>query len=121
MIIRANEKEEFYTAERCHITESFNEADQPGFSVARARVEAGVSTRWHSVQDTDEVYYLLAGEGLMEIEGEAPATVGVGDVVHIAAGRAQRITNCGTQDLVFLCVCHPRFRAVNYQDREAAG
>lgn len=121
MIIRAEERSEFYTPEGCHITESFNEASHPGFSLARARVEAGVSTRWHRVRDTDEVYYLLAGTGLMEIEGEAPAVVGPGDTVLIPAGREQRITNTGLADLVFLCVCHPSFAAANYEDRGAAG
>ena len=32
-----------------------------------------------------------------------------GDVVLIPSGVRQRVTNIGDEDLVFLCVCTPRF------------
>jgi mannose-6-phosphate isomerase-like protein (cupin superfamily) len=41
-------------------------------------------------------------------------------VVVIPAGTSQMITNTGKIDLVFYCVCTPRFTADRYCDEEAA-
>jgi hypothetical protein len=41
---------------------------------------------------------------------------GIADVVAIPAGKLQRITNAGTTDMIFLCVCTPRFQAEFYVD-----
>ena len=45
----------------------------------------------------------------------APTLVGPGDVVVIPAGVPQQITNVGDADLVFYCVCTPRFRPDGYE------
>ncbi len=45
--------------------------------------------------------------------------VGEGDVVIIPPETRQRITNTGEDDLLFLAVCSPRFRAEAYLDLEA--
>ncbi|MEL7162903.1 MAG: cupin domain-containing protein [Bacteroidota bacterium] len=105
---------EFYTTEGCHITEIINRADHAELSLARARVEPGVTTRWHVV-DVREVYYLLSGEGRAEV-GEETRDVGPGDAVTIPPGVRQRITNTGTEDLIFLCVCTPRFTPEGYRE-----
>jgi mannose-6-phosphate isomerase-like protein (cupin superfamily) len=39
-------------------------------------------------------------------------------VTVIAAGERQRITNTGSQDLIFNAVCTPRFKVENYIDCE---
>jgi hypothetical protein len=41
---------EFATTERCHIIEVINQPDHPEVSLAQARVEPGVTTRWHTVE-----------------------------------------------------------------------
>jgi mannose-6-phosphate isomerase-like protein (cupin superfamily) len=41
-----------------------------------------------------------------------------GDVVVIPAGTQQQITNEGTSDLVFYCVCSPRFTPGSYTSLE---
>ena len=58
------------------------------------------------------------GTGTAEIGDEPPASVGPGDILEIPAGVSQRITNDGDQDLVFLCLCLPRFRPDGYQPLE---
>ena len=45
----------------------------------------------------------------MSINGLEPAEVNVGDVIVIPDGTSQRITNTGRCDLVFYCVCTPKF------------
>lgn len=107
---------EFHTAERCFINELSNSDADPDLSIAQARVPPGVTTRWHCVQGTAERYVLLAGSGLVEV-GELPAQpVGAGDVVLIPPGCRQRIRNTGTDDLIFLAICTPRFRPEAYLD-----
>ena len=109
---------EFYSGERCHILELHNSDRDAGCSIARARVEPGVSTRLHSVRGTSERYVILAGQGSVEVDGQAAVAVGPLAVVNIPAGVPQRITNTGTRDLVFLCICTPRFEMRNYLDLE---
>jgi mannose-6-phosphate isomerase-like protein (cupin superfamily) len=113
-VVRTDPAQEFYTPERCHILELSNSADDAALSIARARVEPGISTAFHKVVDTAERYVILAGEGIVELEGREPEPVGVGDVVLIPPGAGQRITNTGDADLVFLALCTPRFRQERY-------
>jgi mannose-6-phosphate isomerase-like protein (cupin superfamily) len=115
-IIKAADQQEYYFQERCYITELLNHAAVPGISVARARVAPGVSTVWHTVQAT-ELYYLLSGRGLAEV-GEVQTPVAPGDLVVIEPGTPQRITNTGTDDLIFLAICTPRFQVDGYVDLE---
>jgi len=107
----------FATAERCTIEELWNDAGSPATSLARARVAPGVTTQLHALQGVSEVYVIEAGTGLVEVAG-ATAPVGPGDRVAIPAGAAQRITNTGAGDLVFLCLCTPRFTPDCYVDLE---
>ncbi|MEM1358761.1 MAG: cupin domain-containing protein [Bacteroidota bacterium] len=114
MLYSTNPEQEFYTTEGCYIIEIINQPVHAELSIARARVPAGVTTRWHTV-DVREVYYLLSGQGHAEV-GEEAWDVGPGDAVTIPPGLRQRITNTGSDDLVFLCVCTPRFRPEGYQE-----
>jgi mannose-6-phosphate isomerase-like protein (cupin superfamily) len=113
-----NPAAETLTAERCFITELLNRPDDPTCSLARARVAPGVTTQRHVLVGTTERYVILAGTGRVEI-GDAPAfDVAPPAVVHIPAGTPQRITNTGATDLIFLCLCTPRFTAEAYQSLE---
>jgi mannose-6-phosphate isomerase-like protein (cupin superfamily) len=107
---------EYYTDERCYINERANIADDPAVSIARARVAPGVVTRLHRLRGITERYVILAGTGNVEV-GSLPAQdVAVGDVVLIPPGCTQRITNTGTDDLLFLAICSPRFQQAAYED-----
>lgn len=109
---------EFPTDERCLITEALNLPESPEASLALARVPPGVTTRLHAVEGTVERYIVLEGEGTVEVGG-ATAPVSRGSRVLIPAGVPQRIANGGAGDLVFWCLCTPRFRSENYRDLEA--
>lgn len=111
MISAFKPETEFYTDERCHIVEIHQRSDDEACSIARARVLPGVTTQLHALRGTDERYVIVEGEGGVEVDGGAPQPVKPLDVVAIPAGKSQRITNAGKTDLVFLCVCTPRFRA----------
>jgi mannose-6-phosphate isomerase-like protein (cupin superfamily) len=111
-------EDEFYIPEGCFITELSNSSDDPGLSVARARVEPGVTTRWHWLKGTIERYIIVQGKGRMEVADLPAENVETGDVIIIPAMCRQRITNTGTEDLVFLAICTPRFDPVVYEDAE---
>ncbi len=111
---RFNAESEFFTEEGCYTVELRNVLEDPECSIARARVEPGVKTKLHCLRETVERYVILEGVGEVEVGSEPPASVGPFDVVHIPAGVHQRIKNIGSNDLIFLCVCTPRFRPEAY-------
>jgi len=117
-IFKTIESSEFYIPERCHIIEIMN---QPGidFSVARARVEPGVTTALHAVKGTTEAYYILKGKGAVQLENLRRENIAAGDVVFFPPGVPQSITNTGNEDLIFLAICCPRFRPASYEHLEA--
>ncbi len=113
-----NLSNEFYTIEKCYITELSNTLDDPDVSIARAKVKPGVTTRWHRLMGTVERYYILHGTGRVEIGKLSPKEVKPGDIVLIPPMCRQRITNTGSEDLVFLAICTPRFSNDVYKDIE---
>ena len=117
-IKKQNRKNEFYTAEKCYITELSNTPDDPDVSIVRARVEPGVTTRRHRLKGTAERYFIISGKGIVEI-GKLPSReVTAGDVVLIPPMCSQRITNIGKDDLIFLAICSPRYKQDAYEDIE---
>lgn len=118
IVKRRNLQKEYYTDEKCFITELSNTPDDPGVSVARVRVEPGITTRWHRLKGIIERYFIISGTGLVEI-GERPVQeVTAGDIVFIPPLCRQRITNTGSDDLIFLAICSPRFVQDAYEDVE---
>lgn len=109
--------QEFWTEERCYITEYYNQEDDPQVSLALARVAVGVTTQLHSLTGVTERYLLVQGSGELEIADHRRA-VTVGDQVVVPANTAQRITNTGDNDLLFWCVCTPRFTPDCYVNLE---
>ena len=106
--------DEFYLEEGCYIIELHNTDADAACSIARARVEPGVTTALHCLRDIVERYVIVSGRGTVEVDGQAPAAVAAMDVVTIPANHSQRIHNTGDSDLVFLCICTPRFAAEKY-------
>lgn len=114
-IARGQAATEYWFREGCHITEWWNVVDDDQASVARARVEPGVTTLRHRLIGVTERYVILEGEGRVEVGDLAPESVGPGDVVVIPPGVTQRIRNTGRSDLIFLAVCTPRFTPTVYE------
>lgn len=113
-LIKPNPAEEYFFDEGCYILELSNSAADPDLSIARATVKPGVTTASHRLRATVERYVILSGTGKVEIGDAPPQAVAVGDVVIIPAGCPQCITNTGSDDLVFLALCTPRFLKENY-------
>ncbi len=108
-------QEYFFESEGCYITELSNSDVDLDLSIAKARVTPGVTTAWHRLNNTTERYCILSGVGRVEVGDDVPREVNTGDVVIIPPMQRQRITNIGTEDLIFLALCTPRFVFENYQ------
>ncbi len=116
LLRRWTEVPERHIEERCWIRELDNQADNPQLSIAHARVEPGIVTRWHRLAGITERYVILSGTGRVEVGDLPPADVRPGDVVVIPPDCPQRIANTGTDDLCFLAICSPRFQPEAYGD-----
>lgn len=114
-IIHNEATPEYYFEERCHITEFWNSPHDQEASIASARVEPGITTRFHRLEGVTERYVILEGKGRVEVGELGPEVVSSGDVVVIPPGTPQRITNIGSSDLVFLAICTPRFTPSAYE------
>ncbi len=116
-ILKANEADEYYFDEGCFILELSNSPADLDLSIARARVMAGVTTKLHRLKGVVERYVILAGTAKVEVDGESQQ-VSAGDVVIIPSLCPQRITNIGSEDLVFLAICTPRFTKGVYENMD---
>ena len=105
--------QEYFTDEKCYIIELLNDPLSRDFSIARARVEPGVSTEFHKLKLTSECYYILSGKGVAEV-GTKRFDMEAHNILRIPADAPQRITNTGNEDLIFLCFCVPAFSVENY-------
>ncbi|MFK8053309.1 MAG: cupin domain-containing protein [Woeseiaceae bacterium] len=113
----ATESDEILTGERCYIKELINSTDHQNASLARCRVSPGVLTQLHDLS-VHEWYVIQSGEGEMFV-GDAPGyPVAPGDIVSIPARTAQQIRNTGADDLIFECLCMPRFDDAGYRSLE---
>jgi mannose-6-phosphate isomerase-like protein (cupin superfamily) len=102
---------EFTAGDNCRLREILHpdkSAHALRYSLAHASVAPGQTTWLHSLR-TSEVYYILAGEGMMRIDGEE-ARVLPGDTVYIPPEGRQQITSTGPEDLLFLCIVDPAWR-----------
>jgi mannose-6-phosphate isomerase-like protein (cupin superfamily) len=95
--------EPFTTKDGSTIRELHHTEEQ---SLAEATLEAGQATERHYHARTEEIYFVLEGEGEMEIAGEHRG-VAPGDAVLIPAGARHQIRAETT--LRFLCCCAPPY------------
>jgi len=79
------------------------------YSLAHAKVKTGEITYAHRLKSS-EVYYILDGEGEMYIDEEKEKVL-AGQVIYIPPDSVQRIRNTGSDDLSFLCIVDPAWRA----------
>ncbi|MFC1587066.1 cupin domain-containing protein [Planctomycetota bacterium] len=103
--------EEFTAGDNCFLRELFNphrDNLELRYSLAHATVKPSEITYRHRLKNS-EVYYILAGEGLMYIDAES-RPVKPGQAVYIPPNSIQRIKNTGSSNLVFLCLVDPAWQ-----------
>lgn len=77
-------------------------------SLAEAVVAPGATTLLHRHHETEELYHIARGHGLMTL-GDARFEVKPGDTVAILPGTPHRIENTGQEPLHILCACSPPY------------
>ncbi|MFA6226018.1 MAG: cupin domain-containing protein [Methanoregula sp.] len=85
-------------------------ADALECSIAHAIIPPGESTLPHILENATEIYYILEGSGEMHIGKEA-APVSPGRIILIPPRARQWIRNTGRENLVFLCIVSPKWKA----------
>ena len=78
-------------------------------SLAEATLEPGQVTTRHYHRQSEEVYFILEGEGDLELDGER-CLVAAGDAIPIPPGTWHTLTNVGAVALRLLCSCAPPYR-----------
>lgn len=109
MIVRQIEEQaSFTTKDGSSIREILNAGNAPvrNQSLAEARLGAGASTERHHHKLSEEIYFILAGSALVEVDGVAREVV-EGDAILIPPGARHTITAMSA--LRFLCCCAPPY------------
>lgn len=78
-------------------------------SLAEAFVPVGIKTLLHKHHESEELYHITQGNGLMTLD-EQQFKVGMGDTVCIPPGTAHCIENIGENELKILCCCSPAYQ-----------
>jgi mannose-6-phosphate isomerase-like protein (cupin superfamily) len=86
------------------------------YSLAWAKLPPDRASARHRLESC-EVYYFLAGEGRMTVDGKSVGVL-AGDAVVVPPGATQHVENTGKRDLEFLCIVDPGWRA---EDEEVFG
>ena len=110
MLIKDIQKCRHFTAmDNTHLCELLHPAREKvelPYSIAHAVLKPGRASLPHRLKESSEVYYILEGSGVMNIEGEE-AEVRRGQAVFIPPGLWQHIRNSGSTDLEFLAIVYP--------------
>ena len=77
--------------------------------MAEVRLLTGNSVLEHHHVESEELFYILQGKGLIAVDGEIDAAC-EGDAFIVKPGMNHKITNQGNEELIMLVVCSPAYR-----------
>lgn len=77
-------------------------------SLAEIRHPPGTASQEHFHTESEEVYFVIDGQGGIRVDGET-RTIGPGDVVIVAPGERHKVWQEGEVDLVLLVTCVPAY------------
>lgn len=103
---------EFVAGDGTFLRELFHPDKQAiiaGYSLAHARLAPGKISLKHRLKGS-EIYYILVGRGRMHVNDET-SLVNAGDAVYVPPDAQQYIESLGPEELVFLCIVEPAWRA----------
>jgi mannose-6-phosphate isomerase-like protein (cupin superfamily) len=108
IVLNVSSQKPFTTKDGSRIRSILDRTNAPVLnqSLAEASVSAGSATERHYHKRSEEFYFLLEGEGTMEINGET-REVAAGDAILIPPGAWHQIT--ASSALRFLCCCAPSY------------
>jgi mannose-6-phosphate isomerase-like protein (cupin superfamily) len=77
-------------------------------SLAEARLSPRASTQEHYHAVTEEIYFIIEGQGRIRIDDETQE-VKPGDAIAIPPGHKHKLWNTGNSTLRLLCCCAPAY------------
>lgn len=77
-------------------------------SLAEERLQPGQAVAPHFHRETDEIYYVLEGQGVMTI-GDESQDVSSGDAIQIPLNTVHSLANTGSVPMRIVLVCGPAF------------
>ena len=86
-------------------------------SLAEAVIPVGAITHLHRHHQSEELYHIMSGIGIMTLDAEH-FMVETGDTVAIAPGTPHQIQNHHNEPLKILCCCSPPY---SHEDTELVG
>jgi mannose-6-phosphate isomerase-like protein (cupin superfamily) len=78
-------------------------------SLAEVVIPPGSSTLEHYHKESEEIFYILEGNGNISVVGES-CQINAGDTIVILPGEKHRVVNDGNKDFIFLAICSPGYR-----------
>ncbi len=105
-----SEQPPFTTADGSTIRSLLDRTNAPveNQSLAEASLPPGGATQRHYHRLSEEFYFILEGDGIMEIDGEEQP-VGQGDAILIPPGAWHQIRTGTDRGVRFLCCCAPPY------------
>lgn len=79
------------------------------YSLAQFTLEPGKRSKLHKLKSS-EIYYIIEGNGKISIDDDT-YDLGKDDSVYVAPNSKQFIENTGSENLRFLCIVEPAWRA----------
>jgi mannose-6-phosphate isomerase-like protein (cupin superfamily) len=77
-------------------------------SLAEIRHPPGTASHEHHHIEAEEAYFVLEGQGGVQVDGETHA-IGPGDIVVVVPGQRHKVWQEGEGDLVLLVTCVPAY------------
>lgn len=113
LVKRSKDQKEIIAGDNCILREFLNiehgDKVECRYSLAWAKVPIGKTTLKHAMKTT-EVYWIIKGKGNMHINDEVEE-VGAYDTIYIPPNAIQYIENIGDEELEFICIVDPAWRA----------
>lgn len=82
-------------------------------SLAEEILPVGKEVRRHHHLQTEEIYYILEGEGLMTV-GDETRNVKAGDAIFIPRTNTHTLKNTGSEDMKLLLICGPAYSVADH-------
>ncbi len=109
-ITQLSEQTPFTTRDGSTIRSILDKTNAPvaNQSLAEASLPPGTATERHYHKVSEELYFILEGKALMEMNGDT-REVQPGDGILIPPGVWHQITASSDQNVTFLCCCAPPY------------
>lgn len=115
MVVNLLEKQCFLAGDHTHLRELLHPKSHNGktfFSLAHAYLDIGETSLPHRLCGSSETYFILGGEGEINIDGQA-FQISKNDMAFVPANAIQWVKNTGNTPLVFLCIVSPPWSAAD--------